>query len=117
MLPVGSGVASLLENLHVCFVDLCCRLGLVEADLCGLSFLVECGALHLALALEAFDQGLVLPAILIREVCKTAELTLWADTKDLRSQSGDGAKGYLNGLSMDDSEPIKVPFYVNMTKY
>jgi hypothetical protein len=34
----------------------------------------------------------------------------------LRSQQGDGAKGYRNGPSMVDSGPIKVAFCIHMIK-
>jgi hypothetical protein len=39
------------------------------------------------------------------------------DMSHLKSKKGDGANGYLNGPSMYDRGPTKVPFFQNITKY
>merc|ERR1740115_386384 len=77
--------ACLCQDFRISLVQLRSFLCLLHGTHSGLLLGIESTRLHLALLLEASDQVLVRPAVLVREISKPAELALGADAQDLEA--------------------------------
>merc|ERR1719401_1799576 len=80
-----SDVASFLQDLLVLSRNLDCLESVLARSLCRFLLLVECITLDLALILQALDEVIVFPSVLMREIAKPAELALGPQAKDLQS--------------------------------